>query len=143
MVTFAPNCQDQVRRISVASEVPIEQLGIDGDHCVYRQRLAGRQLVVGSEPFPLDRSERVLEQGFKQFLVNTFAVRAIGHDENARLAMIEAHCIASPALIVAFFEKYLAVRSIVQAPCQAVAEMDRSVLLGSVAGQTGELVLRE
>src|SRR5208337_3647388 len=97
--------------------------------------LARRQLVVRSEFLPFDGSECVLEQGFKKFLVDALAVRAVAHDQNAGFAILEADGVVSPAVVVALFEKRLAIRSPVQAPRQTVAETDRFVLFGGFAGQ--------
>jgi hypothetical protein len=56
--------QDEIWRVSVTANVPIEQFEIDGNHAVLFQRFARRQRVVWSKPFPLDGGESVLEQGF-------------------------------------------------------------------------------
>ena len=116
MVALSTDGQDEGRWVSIAADISIEQLGIDGHNFVLFQWLARRQLVVGSKAFPLDGSECVPEQGFQQLLVDALAIRAIGHDQNARLAFLEAGGVVSPALGVAFFEKGFAIRSPVQSP---------------------------
>jgi hypothetical protein len=62
-------------------------------------------LTVGRELFPFNRRKRVPLQGLAQFLMNAFAIRAVGHDHNSHLLFIKVHRVIPLAIVMAFFEE--------------------------------------
>src|ERR1700683_4319440 len=140
MIAFLTDYQDQIWRISVTPEVFLQDFGIDLDGGVLFQRNARRQLVIRGKSFPLDGRERILEQVFQQRFVDALTIPAIRHDENSRAYFVETDGVVSPAIIVSFFEKGLAIRSPIKSPGQAVTEADRLVFLCDFIFERGEFV---
>src|ERR1700730_8630088 len=93
------------------------------------QRLAGRQLAVRSEAFPLDRREGVPEQRFQQFFKYAFAIRAVRHNDDAVFRPLENDRVVSKPFVMPFFEEGFTERAPIEAPTQRIAQANSFVLV--------------
>src|SRR6202167_3399563 len=141
MIAFLTDYQDEIWRISVTAEIFLQDFWIDLDGGVLFQRSARRQLVIGGKTFPRDGRERIHEQVFQQRFVDALTIPAIRHDENSRTCFVETDGVVSPAIIVPFFEKSLAVRSPIKSPGQAVTQADWFVFFCDFICERGKFVL--
>src|SRR5215467_111127 len=142
MVAGAADDEDEIRRFAVTARVATEKFLVNCDTSVFRKWRAGRKLVVGSEAFPFDGCEGVFENGFEKILEDAFAIAAVGHDDNTSFRLFEAHGIVTPAFVMAFLKEYFSVGRSVEAPAEAVAELNGIVVRARFIGERRELMFR-
>src|SRR5215467_4898839 len=100
----------------------------------------GREFVVRRVPFPLDRREAVLQNCFKKILKYAFAVAAVGENDDSGFRLFETDDIVTPAVVMALLEESCSIRRSVEAPSEAVAEVDGVVVGRGFVGERRELM---
>jgi hypothetical protein len=115
--------------------------------CVKSQIVHSLALLLGKcairrKPLPLNRCKRIPLQTLQQFLINSLAIRAIRHNHNPHLFLIEANRIIPPPVVTPFLKKRLPMSRPIQPPGQPITQPHLIVPVSRLSRKGRELVQR-